>query len=55
VTCPSRLLERHKAITTLIIMAVVIVASSQPLCFHLEISLDNINFYTTPPEKPKAS
>ena len=36
-------------------MATATVASSQPLRFHLGISLDNINFYTTPPEKLKAS
>jgi len=36
-------------------MAVVTVASSQPLRFHLEISLNNINFYTTPPKKLRAS
>ena len=36
-------------------MAAATVASSQPLRFHSEISLDNINFYTAPPEKPRAS
>jgi len=29
-------------------------AFSQPLYFHLGILLNNINFYTTPPKKPKA-
>ena len=50
-TCPSGLLERHKAITTLTTITAVTVASSQPLYFCLEISLNNINFYTAPPEK----
>jgi len=36
-------------------MAAATVASSQPLRFHLEILLDDINFYTAPPKKPKAS
>jgi hypothetical protein len=48
-------LERYKAITTLTIIAVVMMASSQPLCFYLEISLNDINFYTTPLEKLRAS
>ena len=34
-------------------MVVATVASSQPLRFHLEISLNNINFYTVPPKKPR--
>jgi len=55
VTCLLGLLERYKVIITLITMAAATVASSQPLCFYLEISLNNINFYITPPEKPKAS
>ena len=54
-TYPLGLLKRYKAITTLIIIITVTVASSQPLYFHSEISLNNINFYTTPPEKLKAS
>lgn len=41
--------------TILTTMAAATVASSQPLRFHSGISLDDINFYTAPPEKPKAS
>ena len=41
--------------TILTTMAAATVASSQPLRFHSGISLNNINFYTAPPEKPKAS
>jgi len=48
------LLEKHKAIIILITMAAATVAFSQPLRFHLRISLNNINFYTAPPKKPKA-
>jgi len=55
VTHPLGLLEKHKAIIILIIMAAATVASSQPLRFHLRILLNNINFYTIPPKKPKAS
>jgi len=52
-TCPSGLLKRHKAITTLTIIVAATVVSSQPLHFHLEILLNNIDFYIPPPEKPK--
>jgi len=55
VTRPLRLLERHKVITTLITIVAATVASSQPLRFHSEISLNNIDFYTAPPKKLKTS
>jgi len=53
-TCLLGLLKRYKIMIILIIMAAATVASSQPLRFYLGILLNNINFYTTPPEKPKA-
>ena len=34
-------------------MAAVTVVSSQPFYLYLKISLNNINFYTVPPKKPK--
>jgi len=52
---PLGLLKRYKVMTILIIMAAATVVSSQPLRFYLGISFNNINFYTTPPEKLKAS
>jgi len=54
-TYPLGLLERYKVMIILITMAAATVAFSQPLRFYLEISLNNINFYTAPPKKPKAS
>jgi len=59
---PSGLLERHEAITALItitititIIAIVTLAPSRSL-FRIppEISLNNNNFYTSPPRKSTA-
>jgi uncharacterized linocin/CFP29 family protein len=52
---PLKLLERHKIITTPITIAEAIVVPSQPLHFHLEISLGNNKFYTSPFKKWTAS